>query len=62
MVRIDPIYFILAGLDDTTAAGLNGFALLQNFASGFDFSLHLDVFFYKSKNKDIVKFTLFYRH
>ena len=49
MVRIDPIYFILAGLDDTTAAGLNGFALLQNFASGFDLSLHLDVFFYKSK-------------
>ena len=59
MVRVDPIYFILAGLDDTTAAGLNGFALLQNFASGFDLSLHLDVFFYKSKNKDIVKFTYF---
>ena len=36
MFSIDPIYFILAGLDDTTAAGFNGFALLQKFASGFD--------------------------
>ena len=36
MVSIDPIYFILAGLDDTTAAGSHGFALLQKFASRFD--------------------------
>ena len=36
MVSIDPIYFILAGLDDTTAPGLHGFALLQKFASRFD--------------------------
>ena len=34
--QYDPIYFILAGLDDTATAGLNGFALLQKFASGFD--------------------------
>ena len=36
LVSIDPIYFILAGLNDATAAELNGFALLQKFASGFD--------------------------
>ena len=36
MVRIDPIYFILAELNDTTAAGLNGFAMLQKFSSGYD--------------------------
>ena len=36
MVSIDPIYFILAELDDTTAAGLNGFAMLQKFSSGYD--------------------------
>ena len=36
MDSIDPIYFILAGLDDATVAGLHGFALLQKFASRFD--------------------------
>ena len=36
MVSINLTYFILAGLDDTTAAGLNGFAMLQEFASDFD--------------------------
>ena len=36
LVSIDPIYFILAGLDDTTAVGLNGFAMFQKFAPGFD--------------------------
>ena len=36
MVSINLIYFILAGLDDTTAAGLNGSAIMQQFASEFD--------------------------
>ena len=36
MVSINLIYFILAGLDDTAAAWLNGFAMLSKFASYFD--------------------------
>ena len=36
MVSVDPIYFILAALDDTTATGFNGFEMSQKFASGFD--------------------------
>ena len=36
MVSINLIYFILAQLDDTTAAALNGFAIMQKFASDFD--------------------------
>ena len=36
MVTINLIYFILAGLYDKTAAGLNGFAMLQKFASDSD--------------------------
>ena len=35
MVSINLIYFILAGLDDSTAARLNEFAMLQKFALGF---------------------------
>ena len=36
MVSVDPVYFILAALDDTTATGFNGFEMSQKFASGFD--------------------------
>ena len=36
MVSINLIYFILAGLDNTTVAELNGFAMLQKFASDFN--------------------------
>ena len=34
MVSIDPIYFILGGLNDTTVAGLNEFAMLQSLHQG----------------------------
>ena len=36
MVSINLIYFILAGLDNTIVAELNGFAMLQKFASDFN--------------------------
>ena len=54
LVSKDPVYFTLAGLNDTTAAGLlNGFALLQKFASGFS-STHSTALALSDRNNELL--------